>query len=148
MRFLGPGILALVVALSAVPAAARQATDADVDKIVQAFMAAYNKADAATLASFYTDDATRVTPDGGVHTGKAAIQKSFADAFAGPMRGAMIKITTSQVRQINPDVRIAVGTWETTGGAGGPASGKYINTVVRQGGTWKIAASGVIRPSI
>lgn len=88
-----------------------------------------------------------VAPDGRLSAGRAAIEKSFAEAFAGIYKGTKLAIKAGQERNVTPDVVIGSGTWEVSGGAppaGVPTSGTYLNTLQRQGGRWLIGSSAAV----
>jgi uncharacterized protein (TIGR02246 family) len=141
--------VALAVAV-AVPAylAGQQSVNPEYQKVMDAFTAAYNKGDAAGIGAIYAEDGLRVAPDGAVLSGRAAIQENYGAALMGPMKGAKIKLTASGSRQLTPDIHVVVGTWEITGGQAGPISGKYINTLVRKDGAWRIAGNMAMRPAM
>jgi uncharacterized protein (TIGR02246 family) len=140
--------VALAVAV-AVPAylAGQQSVSPEYQKVMDAFTAAYNKADAAGIGAMYAEDAVRVAPDGTVLSGRAAVQQNYGASLAGPMKGASIKLTATESRQLTPDIHVVVGTWEITGAQAGPLSGKYINTLVRKDGQWRIAGNMAMRPA-
>lgn len=133
----------------AVPAylAGQQSVAPEYQKVMDAFAAAYNKADVAGVGAIYAEDALRVTPDGAVLSSRAAVQQNYAASLAGPMKGASIKLTATESRQLTPDIHVVVGTWELTGGQAGPVSGQYINTLVRKDGKWRIAGNMSMRPA-
>jgi uncharacterized protein (TIGR02246 family) len=132
----------------AVPAylAGQQSAGPEYQKVMDAFTAAYNKGDAAGIGAIYAEDGLRVAPDGTVLSGRAAIQQSYGALLAGPMKGARIALTATESRELTPDVRVVVGTYEITGGQT-PLSGKYINTLVRKDGQWRIAGNMAMRPA-
>jgi uncharacterized protein (TIGR02246 family) len=144
-------VLAMVVAVPAY-LVGQQSVSPEYQKVMDAFTAAYNKADAAGIGAIYAEDGLRVAPDGAVLSGRAAIQQSYGGMLSGPMKGASIKLTATESRQLTPDIHIVVGTWEITGGQAGPASGTYINTLVRKDGsgglpgTWRCASRRRHRP--
>ena len=133
----------------AVPAylAGQQSVSPEYQKVMDAFTAAYNKGDAAGIGAVYAEDALRVAPDGTVLSGRAAVQQNYGASLAGPMKGASIKLTATESRQLTPDIHVVVGTYEITGGQAGSVSGKYINTLVRKDGTWRIAGNMSMRPA-
>jgi hypothetical protein len=56
-------------------------------------------------------------------------------------------VTTNKFHRVDADTYIGEGTYQVSGGsvpAGTPTSGQYLNTMVRQGGAWRIAASAVM----
>jgi uncharacterized protein (TIGR02246 family) len=126
-----------VVALSFVASA--QKVDPDSQKLADQYQAAFNAGDAKGVGAFYTADATRLGPDGAMLKGRQAIEKSYVDGFAGPLKGAKLTLQQGATQVVTPDVKIMEGRYSTTGG-GVPAKGRYVNTVVRQGGQWLLAS--------
>ena len=143
-------VSAAVLAIGLASASA-QTKDPAVDKLVADWTAAFAKADAKTLATLYTENAIRVTPDGGRVVGRDAIAKEFATAFAGPWKGAKIKISIGDVHPVGADVAVGEGTYEVmgTGPDGKPLSikGSYVNTMVKKGGAWVLASNAAVLPA-
>jgi uncharacterized protein (TIGR02246 family) len=138
---------ALALVVFAVYAQAQPGKNPDVQKIADAFVTAWSKADAKALAALHADDAIRTNPQGQTIVGRAAIEQAFAAAFAGELKGSRLVIKPGDERSIGADVVVASGTWEITGGtppAGAATRGTYLNTMVRQGGRWVIASSAPI----
>jgi uncharacterized protein (TIGR02246 family) len=142
----------LVVFVAGVGSASAQSKDPALDKLAADWAAAFAKGDAKTLAGFYTENAIRVTPEGGAVIGRDAILKEFTASFAGPWKGATIKITTGPLSTVAPDVAVGEGTFEVTGVKGPdgqpapPVKGRYLNTVVKKGGAWVLASNAAIAP--
>lgn len=140
--------VALVVGLTGSATLAQQSPDADLQKVADAFMAAWAKADAKAIAALHTKDAVRVV--GGTEAasvGTAAIEQGFSTTFEGPYKGTQLVVKTNKYHRVDANTYIGEGTYQITGGsvpAGTPTSGQYMNTMVRQGGVWKIAASAVM----
>ena len=123
------------------PAPSPQQNDAGITKLLKDYEAAFNKGDAKAIAALYTSDAWRVTPDGRLHVGQAAIQGDYEVAMAGPTKGAKGTLHHGKTRAISPDVSLVEGTSEVTMSSG-TFKGRYLNTLVRQGDQWRLA-SGV-----
>jgi len=143
-------VVALACAL-ALPAWA-QAKDPALDKLAADWAAAFAKGDAKTLASFYTENAVRMTPEAGTVVGRAAIEKEFAANIAGPWKGAKIAIKLGSTRPVGTDIAVNEGTWEVSGATGPdgkPMSlkGNYLNTIVKKGGVWMIASNAAAPPA-
>jgi uncharacterized protein (TIGR02246 family) len=126
----------VLVTLTAVVGA--QKPDADAAKLAVQYIAAFNKGDAKALTALYTADATRLGPDGQLLTGRAAVEKSYADSFAGPLKGSTLALQQGRTQAITPDVKIMEGRF--TVAAAAPLTGRYVNTIVRQGGSWLLAS--------
>ena len=136
--------------LAIVPwSALAQSKDPAVDKLVADWTAAFGRGDAKALASHYTDNAVRVTAEGGRVVGRAAIEKEFASNFAGPWKGAAIKIHVGEIQPVAPDIAVGEGTYEVSpkgpdGKALPPIKGSYVNTMVKKGGAWVLASNAAI----
>ena len=132
--------LVVALALMLVPAiAGAQKPDPDGQKLADQYMAAFNKGDAKGVAALYTTEAVRIGPDGQLLTGRAAVEKTYVDAFAGAAKGAKLTITVGSSHVVTPDVKIMEGRFNSTGGTN-PGGGRYVNTIVRQSGSWLLAS--------
>ena len=141
--FLAAAMLVVAVYVQAQPAP----PNPEVQKLADAFVAAWNKADAKALAALHAEDAIRASPQGDMIVGRAAIEQGFAAAFAAELKGSTITVNSVNQRSIGPDLVVATGTWQLKGGnppAGAATQGTYLNTMVRQGGRWVIASSAPI----
>lgn len=145
--------VSLAVLALGVASTSAQAPDPAVDKLVADWTAAFQKADAKTLASLYTEGAVRVTPEGGRVIGRGAIEKEFATNFSGPWKGAAIKITAGALQAVAPDIAVGEGTYEVTGVRGPdgqpvpPIKGSYVNTLVKKNGAWLLASNAAVLPA-
>jgi len=147
--FLAASVATLVIGLAF---ASAQTKDPGVDKLVADWTAAFAQADAQTLASLYTEDAIRITPEGGRVVGRNAIAEEFAANFAGPWKGATIKIDTGVLQKVSPDVAVGEGTYEVMGvkgpdGQSVSIKGSYINTLVKKDGAWALASNAAVLPA-
>lgn len=134
----------VVLALGAAAGASAQQTGADIDRLVQQYVAAWNAGDAKAMTALYADDGMRTEniSDGRlpVAVGKQALQAYYERTLGGELKGTRLTVMPEQTRSIGDDVRIQGGSWQVTGAKEGPRRGTYLNTYVRQGGEWKIAA--------
>jgi uncharacterized protein (TIGR02246 family) len=118
----------------------------------QALQHAWNRGDAATYASLFTDDADFVAWNGTYGRGRQAIEDGHRPLFDGPLAGSRMILAvddaestpTESVRFVRPDVAIMV----TTGAvmlAGQIATGPDHESVqtfvlVKNGNLWRVAA--------
>lgn len=140
-------VLAISLVLFAAQSQGQPGKNPEVQKLGDAFVAAWNKADAKALAALHAENAIRSTPQGEIIVGRAAIEKAFADALAGELKGTRLVVKPGDERTVTNDVIVSAGTWEVTGGTPPPGAatrGTYVNTVLRQGGRWMIASSAPI----
>jgi uncharacterized protein (TIGR02246 family) len=135
--------LAIAAIVTLGSALAAQKPDADIEALTRNFEQAFNKGDAKALAGLYTKDAVQLTPDGQFLTGQAAVEQHHAKVFGGPAKDAKLTLKLGRTQEVTPDVRISEGTYEVTGGTM-PGTGRYVNTVARQGGQWRLASVVVV----
>jgi uncharacterized protein (TIGR02246 family) len=134
--------------------ASAQTKDPAMDKLAADWTAAFDRGDAKAVAGFYTENAVRITPEGGRVVGRAAIEKEFATNFAGPFKGTKIKINVGATTTVGADVAVNEGTWEVTGAMmpdgkpSPPLKGSYLNTTVKKNGAWVLASNADIPPQL
>jgi len=152
IRTLAP-IVAFVL-VSTVTGSAQGPATQDLQKVIDQYTAAWAKGDAKGVAAVYTDNAIRVDVEGNVLVGRAEIQRSFEQNFAGFLKGTTIRITAGKQVSIRPEVLVVEGTYEVSGAkdpSGKPLTikGRYLNTMVREGGRLLVGsnASFVPQPS-
>lgn len=132
----GLAVCVFVVA-AAVIVDARQATArAAIEAANQQFTVAFAKGDAAALAGMYTTDAMAFPPNGDVAKGRAAIQKIWAGAIGGGIKG--VTLTTTEV-EAHGDSAHEVGNYEMKVDGGKVVDrGKYIVIWKREQGQWRL----------
>jgi uncharacterized protein (TIGR02246 family) len=133
-------ITAVFLTALAVPAAAQQLSEQEartaVQSLVDVWVNAAQKKDAATVAALYTEKSMRVTPDGILY-GRAAIEKNLEEGlkvFSG------ISIKLDQVHVLGNGAIESTGTWSgvlQSPNGPVPVNGYWGATDVRDGGTWK-----------
>src|SRR5215469_4036152 len=111
-----------------------QSTDDDARK----YEAAYNKGDAKALAGFYSDDVYYIDQDGAEVKGRDAMEKLLADNFK-QNPGAKLAITTEEVKQLAPDVKVTRGLATVTLTNGTINTTRYTTTQVKKGDKWEIS---------
>lgn len=130
--------LCLLAGLS-VPAAAGSAAEA-IAKRGEAYVEAFDRGDAAAVASFWMPDGTYTAPDGKVTAGREAIQSLFQEFFAAN-KGLVLSIESESLRVLSPDVVLESGTTAAAPAKGGPSSSsRFANTWVLQDGEWLLAS--------
>ena len=132
-----------VLCLVALASALGQQADAEMQRVTDQYVAAFNSGDVKALGALHTTDAIRVTQTAQLLVGRAAIEQDFTTGLAGPLKGAKLAVTPGRVQSLNPDARVTEGTYEVTG-SGTSLKGRYLNTVVRQGGQWRLASVATI----
>jgi uncharacterized protein (TIGR02246 family) len=112
---------------------------ATIDKLNDAWCAAFNKGDAAAVAAMYTDDATVLPPGAPMVKGATAIKDLWA-AQANALGDA--KLTTVELHTMGEVMAYEIGTVTAKTKASPPqdVAGKYVVVWRRSGTSWKIAA--------
>lgn len=85
-----------------------KAPQAVIDKLTaraREYEQAYNQHDVEKLASFYTQEASILSPMEAV-AGRKQIEESLRTEHSGPMRDARVSFTVQSIRAITPDVAI------------------------------------------
>ena len=129
----------LPAALVAKPEALVLPQQKEIVKSNDEYIAAFNKGDGETLATFYTEDADRSDGDGnGVLSGRAAIKKQLQDYFH-ENQGAAIELSTASVRLVAPEVLLENGQAVVTQSDGNTTTTDYLAIHVKREGKWLIA---------
>ncbi len=134
----------LVVTLGLSAGVMGRQNDPEIQKVMDEYRAAWDKGDAKALAALHSTDAVRIGSDGQLSSGRDAIEKSFATNFAGRFKGTKLTLQSGRTQNVTSDVRVIEGTYEVTGGSSGPLKGRFLNTLVRQQGQWRLASVAAI----
>jgi uncharacterized protein (TIGR02246 family) len=142
IRILLPALLLTVGA-----AASARAAEPDLTPFrdqAKEFAAAWNKNDAALLAGFWADDGDLIDPHGVQSKGKAAVEKYFAEMFAGPLKGSRNDVKVESVRMLGSDY--AVADWTATLSVKSPDGSAHevphhVTVVLAKGKGWHVVAA-------
>jgi uncharacterized protein (TIGR02246 family) len=123
--------------LCAAPALAQD--KATIERLNDAWMAAFNRGDAAAVAAMYAEDAYVLPPGADMIKGRAAIE-AFWHQASQQMRDA--KLTTIDVLPLGPRAAREIGTVTLQTKTQPPQEivGKYAVVWRKVGGRWKLAA--------
>src|ERR1700759_3725665 len=113
-------------------------TDQTADDDARKYEEDYNKADAKTLAGFYSDDVDYIDQDGAEVKGRDAMEKLLADNFQ-QNPGAKLAITTEEIKQLTPDVKVSRGFATVTPANGAAETTRYTAVRVKKGDHWEIS---------
>ena len=130
-------LLSLCLALGIAPALAQD--KATIEKLNAAWMAAFDKGDAAAVAAMYTEDAYVLPPGGEMVKGRAAIETFWRQA-AQQMTDA--KLTIVDLLPLGTEAAREIGTvtLKTKSQPPQEIAGKYVVVWRKLGGDWKLAA--------
>jgi uncharacterized protein (TIGR02246 family) len=110
-----------------------------IQKLGEAFVEAFHKGDAKAVAAFWTLDGDYTDPAGHLLKGRDAIEKSFADMFA-EQKGLKIRIESTSLRFVTPDVAVEDGTSAVFGPGTTPTRARFTNTLVKKDGKWLLSS--------
>lgn len=155
-----PRLLPFLVLCLAAPALRGDATtgskadEKDIRQIGAQVQDAWNKADAKMMADLWLVDGDYVSSTGRSASGRAEVEKAFAEQWSGVYKGTKLANTITSVRFIRRDVAIVDGGFEVSGMR--DASGKTLATraglstivAVKKGDRWYVAALRGMVPSV
>lgn len=121
------------------------ADEAAIRRIREAHDVAYNKHDAKALANLYAVDCDRVTNAGVFYSGRAGIEKSYADAFRGPSQHATVRTESSSVRFLTSDTALLDVESVISGRADGTVKNHVASIYVKRNGKWVLVAERATR---
>ena len=145
-RLLGlPALLALGFCITARPGWADQDKDtareeAAIQKQAEAFIDAFQRGDAKTLAGFWARDGDYTDETGHNVKGREALQKTFEEFFA-ENKDLKLRIESKSLRFVTPDVAIEDGTTLVMTPDGSPPSRARFTIVhVKKDGQWQFSS--------
>lgn len=129
-------VVAAAVCLSIGPVYAQD--KATIDKLNDAFAAAFNKGDAATVATMYVEDAYLLPPEANLMQGRSAIEQ-FWKAASEQVQD--LKLTTIDVKPLGSEAAREIGSFslKTKGQPQQEVTGKYVVVWQKVGTDWKLA---------
>ena len=113
--------------------------EAAVRKTVEAYVAAFNRGDAAALAALWTEDGAIVTPEGETVKGRKAIQEGFQRFFK-ENPGAKVEVKTTSVQVQGGKTATEEGTARVTVAGQPPDESTYTASYVKRDGQWLLAS--------
>lgn len=132
---------------------ARTDEEAAIRKVFADYEGAWNRHDAAALASFYTADGDAVFPSGKKASGRSAVQASEAANHSSMNRASNTTRSIENVRFVTPNVALVDSSVEIAGmadqnGERLPHRHALMTTVlVKQSDAWQIAANRAMVPA-
>lgn len=131
--------LTLAVAIACAAAQADEEVDSAVEAIrqsAQSYVAAYNRGDAAALASHWSPTAVYVRRDTGERiSGREAIAAMFQESFQ-PSSSRQLSVTIEAIRLITPDVAVEDGIAHIATEGGESLESTYTAVHVKRDGVW------------
>lgn len=126
------------------PAAANRATDRpddrkEIAKVLPGLLAAFAKADAATVGGFYTAEAEYLSAGEPPIRGRKSLEKAYADYFA-KQKDTKVEGGASELRFVGQDTAVETGSLTRKNADGEVLStSRYSLLLARENGKWRIA---------
>jgi uncharacterized protein (TIGR02246 family) len=123
-------------------------TDADsaaIRQVIDEFVAAFNRHDAAGWAMPFAEDGDFTNVSGLTKHGRKEVEERFKVLFAGALKNAHRTATVRHLRFVKPDVAFADAEWAlegslaADGGVNPVRKGIFTWVMVKQDGQWKFA---------
>jgi uncharacterized protein (TIGR02246 family) len=112
------------------------AEEAAIRKAVDAYVAAFNQADAKALAVLWAPEAVYINPLSGEQVvGREAIEGQFASIFADE-KGAKLEAKTESIRFVSPNVAVEQGTAKVIRPDQTPEESQYTAVFVKRDNQW------------
>ena len=110
----------------------------DILKENNAFAEAWDKGDAKTAASFFTEDGMRVGAFGDVQHGRAEIEAAYDKLLHQTMAGAKVKIEEQSVKMLSPDIALTQGRIEIITSDSTSMKGYVVQVMKKINGRWLV----------
>ncbi|MBV8763718.1 MAG: SgcJ/EcaC family oxidoreductase [Hyphomicrobiales bacterium] len=130
--------LAIITSLLALPLPAFAQDSGQIQMLNDQFADAFNRGDALTLATMYTEEAVVLPAGAPLVRGREAIQ-NFWKKGAEQLEG--MRLTTLDVQPLGNDAAREIGTFvlKTKGQSPQQLDGKYVVIWQKDGGKWKLS---------
>jgi uncharacterized protein (TIGR02246 family) len=136
---LGPAVLPALAGVE------NKEDTAAIHKNAEAFIAAFDKGDARSLAGLWAPDGDYTNQSGHRLVGREAIEKSFESLFS-EVKGLRVGVTSLSLRFLTPDVAVEDGISEVYPPGGQPPSrARYTIVHVKKDAQWQL---GSVRDAI
>ena len=132
----------IVVTLAATTSEGQQkptTDEASITQEVQSYVEAFNRGDASTVASHWSDDGVYVSSGGESFKGRKKIEAAFKTFFA-ENQGVKIQVTPTSILFQSPNRAVETGIAIVTRPGDNPEETPYTATHLKRGGVWKIAS--------
>lgn len=103
---------------------------------LKAFIAAYNNADSAAIAEFYTEEGALIPPRSQIIVGRKAIAEHYARAFQSGV--GQLKINILEIRGHGGDTLVEISDM-TVNLNGNLIGGRYLHVWVKQNDNWYLS---------
>jgi uncharacterized protein (TIGR02246 family) len=118
----------------------READKQAIDKLSKDMIQAFDKRDAAAIVANWTADGEFIRNDGDPISGKAAVEKAYAEYFRQLAGKPKLEIQYDNLRFPSADSAVAEVTLRLKNEEGAVIASSWRNTLlVREGGQWKVA---------
>jgi len=119
------------------PASSTTAAENSVRETLAAYIAAYNRKDAAKLVELFTPDGTLIDSANVATRGREAVAQEFSEAFA-ERSNYTLQGKIDRIRLITPDVAQAEGVSRLVSPKEATIANQFVTLLARQGDAWRI----------
>jgi uncharacterized protein (TIGR02246 family) len=119
------------------PPSSTTAAENSVRETLAAYIAAYNRKDAAKLVELFTPDGTLIDSENVATRGREAIAQEFSEAFA-ERSSYTLQVKTDRIRLITPDVAQAEGVARLVAPKEATIANQFVVLLARRGDAWRI----------
>lgn len=113
--------------------------EVDIRQVVQSYVEAFNRGDAAAVASHWSDDADYVSPTGDRLKGRKKIE-AFLKKFFGENKDLRIEAFVSSIRFPSANRAVETGKVTVTRPGAAPEDSLYIAEYSKRRGAWKLTS--------
>jgi uncharacterized protein (TIGR02246 family) len=121
------------------------ADEAAIRRNLEARIVAWNKHDAKATAALFATDADRVSTNGSFSSGRAQIEKSYANLFSDVYKNSTLKSEPGTVRFLTTDVAIFDAPYTITGATNGTFNGTGAAIHVKRNGVWELVSLRLVQ---
>jgi uncharacterized protein (TIGR02246 family) len=144
-------LMGLLVPVGVVKALGQSKDEAAIRKVFADFAEAWGNDDAKAMASFWTEDGDVINRLGRKATGRAEVEKLFAEEHSTNYKGTHVSFAAGTIRFLKPDVAVFTTDFNvpdalTPDGTEVNVNGIVTSVMIRKEGKWVIAAARLVIP--
>jgi uncharacterized protein (TIGR02246 family) len=106
-------------------------------RCIDTYVDAFNRGDASTIASLWSEQGVWVSPDGERLTGRSAIETAMAQYFEETQRES-VSLSNTKIRFLAPSVAVEEGSARVLQQGAPPTDTTYIAIHVKRDGRWQL----------
>jgi uncharacterized protein (TIGR02246 family) len=135
-------VIILVMSVAPLPAQEKEkpsADEAEIRQAVKSYVEAFNKGDAAAVASLWADNGEYKGPSGESFKGRKKIE-AFLKKFFAENKDVQIQASPTSLRFPSPNSAIEIGTATVSRPGQTPEESQYVASYTKRAGAWKLTS--------